>query len=47
MACVSESKFSDAVGVTILKLNLTVEVLDRVDFGYIYLTKEINKGIYI
>ena len=31
----SYRNFSNAVGLTILKLNLTVEELDRVDFGFI------------
>ena len=47
MACVSCRTLNDAVGVTILKLNLTVEELDRVDFGFIYINKGDDEGMYI
>ena len=40
----SYRNFSNAVELTILKLNLPVEELDRVDFGFIsYIKKKINK----
>ena len=35
MACVNCGTLNDSLGVTILKLNFTVEELDRVDFGFI------------
>ena len=43
MACVSKRNFSNTVGVTVLKLNLTLEELDSI-LGR-YLNKEINKGM--
>ena len=39
MACVSYRTFSDAVGVTILKLNLTVRDLDQVELGFFMVKK--------
>ena len=39
MACVSYRTFSDAVGVTILKLNLTVRDLDQVELGFFIVKK--------
>ena len=39
MACVSYRTFSDAVGVTILKLNLTVQELDQVELGFVIVKK--------
>ena len=42
MACVSYRTFSDAVGVTILKLNLTVQELDQVELGF-FIVKKKNK----
>ena len=38
--------FSDAVGVTILKLNLTVQELDQVDFGF-FIVKKRNEYGYV
>ena len=38
--------FSDAVGVTILKLNLTVQELDQVDFGF-FIAKKRNEYGYV
>ena len=43
MACVSYRTFSDAVGVTILKLNLTVQDLDQVELGFFYCKKKQNE----
>ena len=43
MACVSYITFSDAVGVTILKLNLTVQELDQVELGFFIVKKNNNK----
>ena len=43
MACVSHKTFSDAVGVTILKLNLTVQELDHlVELGF-FIVKNQNE----
>ena len=42
MACVSYWTFSDAVGVTILKLNLTVQELDQVELGF-FIVKNQNE----
>ena len=44
MACVSHRDFSNAVGATALKPDLTVEELDRVDFG-LYLNEKRNEGM--
>ena len=41
-AVVSYRTFSDAVGVTILKLNLTVQDLDQVELGF-FIAKKKNK----
>ena len=43
MACVSYRTFSDAVGVTILKLNLTVQDLDQVELDFFIVKKKKNK----
>ena len=40
MACVSYKMFNDAVGVTILKLNLTVQDLDQVELGFFMVKKQ-------
>ena len=40
MACVSYRTFSDAVGVAILKLNLTVQELDQVELGFFIVKKQ-------
>ena len=44
VACVSWRNFNDSVEVIILKLNLKVEELDRVDFGF---NDEVDEGMYI
>ena len=40
MACVSYRTFSDAVGVTILKLNLSVQELDQVELRFFIIKKK-------
>ena len=42
-ACVSYKTFSDAVGVTILKLNLKVQELDQVELGFFIVKKKQNE----
>ena len=46
VARVTDNRCNDAVGVTILKLNLTVEELHRVIL-VLYLNKEVHEGVYI
>ena len=42
MACVSYRTFSDAVGVTILKMNLSVQELDQVELRFFIVKKKMD-----